>query len=395
MKSIGRMVNIEEAERILDEWPRQPVEEEIPLAAVLGRILARDIASPFDMPPFDRSAMDGYAVFSGDRSEKFRVAAALAAGDVPPAPLKEGECVRIMTGAMLPAGADRVVRREIAVEQEGFMRITGEDPADNIRRKGEDLAAGQILLPRGSPVRSREMAILASAGLGIIPVYKRPVTGIATTGSELLEPGTPLREGLIYNSNAVSLGAQIGEVGAESRFFGTVPDEEEALLSSLESFFQNCDLLILSGGVSAGDYDYVPQALRSAGFRLHFEKIAVQPGMPTVFGTRDEKVVFGLPGNPVSTFVIFEILIKPFLFRMMGHEYKPFFIRGTLEEDYRRKNAARTAFIPVLYNAGKVRIIPYHGSAHLLALHSANALISVPRGVLEIPAGSVLDVRQI
>lgn len=387
------MLNIKEAEEILHGWPLQTKEEEIELSECSGRVLSQDVTSSVDMPPFDRSAMDGYAIISSDKSERFKILETLAAGDLPKMPIHPGECSRIMTGAMLPTGADRVVKREVTAEEEGFMRLTGEDPNDNIRRRGEDLFKSSVMIRKGSRIRPQEAALLASSGLKRICVCKKPVVGILTTGSELVEPGGSLRSGQIYNSNATSIAAQIQAMGAESRPFGTVPDEEEAIRSAIESLLPACDLLILSGGVSAGDYDFVPAALRSLGVTLHFEKVSVQPGMPTVFGTREEKCFFGLPGNPVSTFVIFEIFIKPFLFRMMGHEWTPLLIRATLEEAYRRKNAARAAFIPVLYHEGRVSLLPYHGSAHLLALSRANALMLVPQGILEISAGRSVDVR--
>jgi molybdopterin molybdotransferase len=387
------MLSMEDAWKILSGWPLQTKEEEIELSGCSGRVLSQDVVSSVDMPPFDRSAMDGYAISSTDNSEKLRIIETLAAGDLPEMPLHPGECSRIMTGAMLPTGADRVVKREVTTEEEGFMRLTGEDPNDNIRRRGEDLCKGSAILRKGSLIRPQEAALLASAGLNRVYVCKKPVVGIITTGSELMEPGKSLRPGQIYNSNAVSIASQIQGMGAESRLFGTVPDEEEAIRSAIESLLPSCDLIILSGGVSAGDYDFVPGVLRSLGVILHFEKVAVQPGMPTVFGTRGEKCFFGLPGNPVSTFVIFEIFIKPFLFRMMGHEWTPLVFRAVMEEPYRRKNAERAAFIPVLYRDGAVSLLSYHGSAHLLALSCANALMEVPQGILEIPAGRFVDVR--
>jgi len=389
------MLSIKEAEEILHGWPLQTKEEEIELSECSGRILSQDVASSEDMPPFDRSAMDGYAFISSDNSERFKILETLAAGVFPKMPIHPGECSRIMTGAMLPPGADRVVKREVTAEEDGFMRLTGEDHNDNIRRRGEDLCQGSVMIRKGSRIRPQEAALLASSGLKRIYVCKKSVVGILSTGSELVEPGESLRSGQIYNSNATSIAAQVQAMGAESRSFGTVPDKEEAIRSAIEGLLPACDLLILSGGVSAGDYDFVPAVLRSLGVTLHFEKVAVQPGMPTVFGTRGEKCFFGLPGNPVSTFVIFEILIKPFLFRMMGHEWAPLLIRATLEDPYRRKNAERTAFIPIIYNEGRASLLPYHGSAHLLALSRANALMQLPQGVLEISAGSSVDVRPI
>ena len=154
-------------------------------------------------------------------------------------------------------------------------------------------------------------------------------------------------------------------------------------------------MVIFSGGVSEGDYDFVPGILKNSGFELHFDKVAVKPGKPTVFATRKHDIVFGAPGNPVSTFVIFEIFIKPFLYRMMGHEFKPVYKQGILKNDLSRKRANRSAFIPVLYKSGEVKPLPYHGSAHIFALNRADGLVCIPKGIEKIPAGSTVNVRSI
>jgi molybdopterin molybdotransferase len=209
----------------------------------------------------------------------------------------------------------------------------------------------------------------------------------------LADPGAPLAPGQIYNSNYYSLAAQICALGVEPLAMGRVADNGEATMTAIASHLEECDVMILSGGVSAGDFDFVPAAMKEAGFTLHFKKISVQPGMPTVFANRKDMIAFGLPGNPVSTFVIFEIFIKPLLLRLMGHIYRPLVQPAVLTSAFRRSAAERTAFVPVNCRDGKAELIVYHGSAHLHALSQANALLRIPSGQLAIPAGSTVNVR--
>lgn len=387
------MISLGDAEKAILDFPVSPSLDRVPLAEAAGRILAEDVFSPRDIPEFDRSAMDGYAYISGDPSASFRVVETIAAGTVPRAVIMPGQCAKVMTGAMLPAGANRVVRREYASEKNGVMRIVTEDGNLNVRRRGEDLQAGKLVLARGIRLRPAQVALLASLGSDSAAVGRRPRVGIITTGSELAEPGEELGRGQVYDSNSFSLSAQVREAGATPLILGRVADDEEATIKAIVAALDECDVLILSGGVSAGDFDYVPRAMENAGFIPLFAKVAVQPGMPTVFAARGEKCAFGLPGNPVSTFVIFEILIKPLLQRMMGHGELPPWLSAILTAEFTRSSAERTAFVPVVLRSGRAEILPYHGSAHLHSLARANGLMRVPAGQKVIAAGSSVDVR--
>jgi len=387
------LLSVDEAEKILSAFPVQVIAESQPLLASQNRYLAADIHSPLAMPEFDKSAMDGFAYISADGSSAYQIIETIAAGTPPRLAVTPGHCSRIMTGAMLPAGADRVVKRECTREANGSMTITAEDRNRNIRRKGEDLQAGQLVLAAGEPLRAAQIALLASLGMAEVPTARPPRVGILTTGSELVDPGTPLAPGQIYNSNSYSLAAQLQETGAQAVLLGRVDDNAAATVEAIASALEHCSVLILSGGVSAGDFDFVPAALTAAGFTLHFEKISVQPGMPTVFGSRGDKIAFGLPGNPVSTFVIFEIFIKPLLLRLLGHAYRPLVQPAMLTTDFSRSHGGRTAFVPVSCREGRADLVPYHGSAHLHSLSQANALLRVPAGLTAIKAGSTVDVR--
>jgi molybdopterin molybdotransferase len=387
------LISVDEAEKIIAAFPASIKSETVPLLAAQNRVLAADIHSPFAMPEFDKSAMDGYAYIAEDRSPVFKIIETIAAGTPPRLAVTPGYCAKIMTGAMLPAGSDRVIKRECTLEENGFMKITAVDGNRNIRCKGEDIQAGQQVLTKGSILQAAQIALLASLGISEVPIARPPRVGIITTGSELAEPGSPLGPGQIYNSNYYSLAAQVRAIGAEPSALGRSADDLEATTTLIVARLAKCDVLILSGGVSAGDFDYVPMSMKEAGVTLHFEKIAVQPGMPTVFGSRGEKFIFGLPGNPVSTFVIFEIFIKPLLLRLMGHASQPLIIPAVLTEAYTRSNGTRTAFVPVRYSQGLATVLAYHGSGHLHALSRANALLRVPAGQLSIPAGNTIDVR--
>ena len=387
------LIGVEEAEKIIASFPVTPQNETAALLTAQNRFLAQDIASPLAMPEFNKSAMDGYAYISGDDPPTFKIIETIAAGTPPRLAVTPGHCAKIMTGAMLPPGADRVVKRECTREEKGFMKIIAENRNRNIRFQGEDVQAGQTVLSKGTLLQAAQIALLASLGLAEVPVACAPRIGIITTGSELIEPGGSLQPGQIFNSNFYSLAAQIKALGAVPLALGHSADDLEATTTLITARLGECDMLILSGGVSAGDFDYVPAAMKKTGIALHFEKIAVQPGMPTVFGSRGDKIVFGLPGNPVSTFVIFEIFIKPMILRLLGHAFQPLVLPAQLTEGFRRSQATRTAFIPVHYQDGQAAIVSYHGSAHLHALSRANALLRVPAGQLSIPAGSSVHVR--
>jgi molybdopterin molybdotransferase len=387
------MISVQEAEKRIASFYAPVRIETVPLTRALGRILARDMLSPFAMPEFDKSAMDGFAYAAADRGPAYEIIETIAAGTPPLRTVRSGQCARIMTGAMIPAGADRVVKRECTREENGMMTIVCEDRNSNIRRRGEDLEAGQLAMARGTWLRPAQIALLASLGLAEIPAAEPLRVAVITTGTELVDPGASLLPGQIYNSNSFSLAAQIRALGAVPLPRGRVIDDAAAIVRAIHSAMDECDVLILSGGVSAGDFDFVPGAMKEAGFTLHFEKIAVQPGMPTVFASRGDKAAFGLPGNPVSTFVIFEVFIKPLILRLMGHHFQPLICRANLKDAYRRRQAERGLFLPLAIENGTAAIVSYHGSAHLHALSRANGLLFIPAGQIEVCAGSTVDVR--
>lgn len=390
------MITLAEAEAILNRVSFAPGTERVALLESLGRVLAEDIVSPIAMPPFDKSAMDGYAVRSGDDAERFTIVETIAAGAIPLKPILPGQCARIMTGAMLPPGADRVIKFELTREEDQFMIPTGRDDGGNICFLGEDIRPGDVVVKRGALIRPQEIGIMASVGFPKAPVFLKPKVGIVATGSEIVPPGQPLERGKIYNSNAYSIAAQVFRCGAEVVIGRSVEDEEQRMADVLEEMIRAMDMVLISGGVSMGDFDFVPGVLRTLGVDLLFKSVAIQPGKPTVFGRRGKTVVFGLPGNPVSTFTIFEIFVRRILYKMAGHDYMPEIRPGRLAKDYRRKHAERNLFTPVFIDeSGLVHAITYHGSAHFSSLALSNALLPVAAGVMEMKAGTEVYVRQV
>jgi molybdopterin molybdotransferase len=372
----------------------RPQQEEISLTDALGRVLAREIYSTIDSPPFSKAAMDGYAVSQGDKSKSFRVVETIAAGNIPLREIKEGECARIMTGAMMPAGTDKVIRVEYTAEKEGRVSLIRDEPDSNIILKGENLKKGEtVLQPR--VLKVQDLGILASLGKDRVKVVIPPTVGIITTGTELRRPGEELKPGEIYNSNGYQLMAHLATVGSPHRYYGTISDEPEEIREKILTAMDENDIVLLSGGVSMGEFDFVPAVLKENGVDIKFHRIAFKPGKPTLFGTKGETFVFGLPGNPVSTFVIFEVFVKVLIYRWQGIDYEPAYKRAKLTENIKRRNTERVEMLPVRVTGDKIELLNYHGSSHLNILSRANGLVRIERGVDFIKEGTELNVRQI
>ena len=326
-----------------------------------------------------------------------RVVEAIAAGQVPRKRIVPNVCAKIMTGAIVPEGADCVVQVE-HTEQTGAetIRFTHSDPRNNICPQGEDMRAGDVVLRKGTRIQPQHIAMLATVGCVEPLVARQPEVGVIPTGNELVEPDRTPGPSQIRNSNGYQLCSQVGAAGAIAKHYGVAGDTEEALGEVIRRAGRENDVLLLSGGVSMGDFDLVPGVLRKSGVELLFEKVAVKPGMPTVFGVARDFFCFGLAGNPVSTFVVFEVLVKPFLFKLMGHEFRPFVSYQPLAAAIVRKRVERDTWMPVqLTPQGGVRAVAYHGPAHLNSLTCADGLICVPRGVKQIEEGTIVCVRQI
>ncbi|MBU4198725.1 MAG: molybdopterin molybdotransferase MoeA [Verrucomicrobia bacterium] len=391
------MITFEEAYEIVIRSARQIGSEQVELNHALRRILAEDVRSDLEMPPFNKSAMDGYACRRKDLDRELAVIETVAAGRIPTKPIRKNQCAKIMTGAMVPDGANWVVMVE-HTERSGSnsIRFTGGETSDNICYRGEDIRQGDLVLRRGELIRAQHMAVLASVGCVKPWVACRPRVGIMATGNELVEPVKKPRGAQIRNSNSYQLWAQVAAVEGIPTYYGIAEDTEESLDHTLKKAMAGNDVIIVSGGVSVGEFDLVPGILRKNRFKLLFEALAVKPGKPTVFGVMKDVVCFGLPGNPVSTFNLFELLIKPFLYKMMGHEFRAPVIPMRLKQAVSRKKTNRASWIPVAADKdGWVEPVAYHGSAHVNALCGAVGLIYLPIGAGKIPKGAVVNVRPI
>jgi molybdopterin molybdotransferase len=392
----SKMISFEQAIKIIMELVQPLDKERIDIDKSLNRILVEDVVSDIEMPPFNKSAMDGFACRRTDLSNKLTIIETIPAGYVPKKKISKNKCAKIMTGAVVPEGADCV----IMVEHAEFIsynqiRFTGEFTADNICSRAEDVKKGEVVLAKGTRIRPVHVALLAAVGCTKPLVSCQPKVGVIATGNELVEPYIKPNFSQIRNSNSSQLSTQISNMGICPIYYGIASDEEQAIDSMLRKAISETDVILLSGGVSMGDFDLVPKVLRQNNIKLAFEKIAIKPGKPTVFGFSDESFFFGMPGNPVSTLVIFEIMVKPFLYKMMGHDFKPVIMQKKLTQAISRKRTERKSCIPVVFENDKIKPIEYHGSAHIKAMCDADGIVEIPVGISEIKEGTIVDVRQI
>jgi molybdopterin molybdotransferase len=311
----------------------------LPLADALGRVLAEDQIARFDIPPCDYSAMDGYAFCTADvGQQELRAEGFLPAGQMGQEAFTPGTAIRIMTGAPIPPGCDTVVQLEDLQVSDGLLQFTKPFSAgDNIRRAGEDLQQGQRAVTAGTVLRFQEIALLSAMNLGSVPVYAPLRVAILATGDELLEPGSERRPGMIINSNSNALAAQVREAGAEPLLMGIAADQPEVTRERLQACL-SADLVLVTGGASAGDHDYVKPALLELGGSMLFDGVNIKPGKPFGMGMVQGRPVFSLPGNPVAAMVIFELFVRPMLLQAMGRQniYRPS-VQAVLTESARNK----------------------------------------------------------
>jgi molybdopterin molybdotransferase len=391
------MITFEEAFRIVTEAAFRTGKEEVKITDAAGRALAAPVRSDMDMPPWNKSAMDGYACRHQDLGSELTVIETVAAGVMPEKTVVPGTCSRIMTGAAVPQGADYVFMLEDTEEKEdGRVRFTGKPGNDNIAKAAEDCFAGQTVLKPGRYIKPQEIAVMAVVGATFVTVSCKARVGVISTGNELVEPEKVPAGAQIRNSNASQLMAQVARAGAEGRYYGIARDEEASIAELLTRALEENDVVLISGGVSFGDFDLVPRVMRSLGLTIHFDQVAMQPGKPLTFCTGEKKAVFGLPGNPVSTFVQFEVMVRPFIDRMAGVTVEEPKMLMPLAADYSRKRAERLAWVPFTVTpAGEAKPVEYHGSAHITALTGAWGFIAIPRGQSWIQKGEMVSVRQI
>jgi len=368
--------------------------ESVDLHTAIGRVLSENVISDIDMPPFNKAAMDGFAICESDIENELTIIETVAAGQTPAKKVELGTATKIMTGAPVPEGADFVIQVELSeMVGENKVRFTGH-PRNNIIALAEDVKTGDVVLKKGQKIDARHIAVLASVGCNKPKVYKQPKVGIISTGNELVEPQNSPSLSQIRNSNGHQLVAQALQCNALVEYFGIVEDDYKKTYNAIKNGIDTCDILLLTGGVSMGDFDFVPKIMTDLGINILFDRVAVQPGKPTTFGKKGDKFIFGLPGNPVSSFVQFEIFVKPLLKKITNQQHKPNLIKLPLGKDFSRKKSERKSLIPInISNSSEVFTTEYHGSAHIYALPNADGLAIIEKGVKELKKGDLVDVR--
>ena len=397
------MLSVDEArQRMLDTIPVLPAETREILNCT-GYVLAEALHAEENIPPFDNSAMDGYAVRAADvegATEEdpvvLSVVETVAAGYAPTQQVAAGQAARIMTGAMMPEGADAVVMQEVTQQDENKVKIfESVDKTDNVRFTGESVAEGQQVMGIGKHLRPPEISMLASLNCAEVSVYRSPTVAIVSTGDELTPLGEPLEPGKIRDSNRYGLYAQVEEAGGIPIDMGIAPDDEAETERIFRTALVKADALITSGGVSVGEHDVVKTVLAKLG-EINFWRVAMKPGKPQAYGIADGKPIFGLPGNPVSSLVVFELFVRPALLKMAGHTelLRPTF-KATLTEAVTNRDGRVNYMRAILKESDgqyTAETTGPQGSGILHSLVLANGLITIPSGVT-LRAGEAVDAQ--
>ena len=394
------MISVQKAyDIVLDKTPVLG-NEQVALQHTLKRILAEDIYSDINMPPFDRAMMDGYAVRAADTANapvNLKNIGFIAAGSVADFELQAGECAKIMTGAPLPKGADAVRQVELveSVDGETVRILESVLPTQNISPFACEVAEGDKVLTSGSFINPAVIGLLASQGKTHVQVKRQPSIMILATGDELVEPAVKPKPGHIRNSNSYALAALCAQMGLQAELLGIARDTRESVRDKIKQGLQ-ADVLLISGGVSMGDLDFVPEIFKELNLAIHFEKVAIKPGKPTVFAGYENGIVFGLPGNPISGTTIFEVLVKPALRKMQGYPtYHNQYVEAQLVRDF-KNNSGREAFHPAKtwIENGRLFVEPLNtkGSADVASYTKCNALLNCPLESKELKAGAMCKV---
>jgi molybdopterin molybdotransferase len=390
---VADLLSMQEAQRLILERVRPLPSERVPLAETSGRVLAEGALAVVDLPPFPSSAMDGFALRAADTPGELPVVFRIAAGRPASRPLEAGEAMAIATGGVVPEGADAVIPLEYVVEHDNELVVPEPVPdGANIRPRGGDVAAGDAVLAVGTRIGAAQVGALAAAGIASVACARRPRAAVLATGTELRRPGEQLAPGEIYESNGLILAAQLASAGATVAGPVTVPDDEETHRTALERALE-ADVVITSGGVSVGPHDLVRKVEAELGVEEVFWRVAVKPGKPLAFGVRGSTLVFGLPGNPVSSLVGFELFVRPAVLALQGVvDPLPPFEPGRLAAPLRR-NAQRDELVraQATTDGENVTLEPLGGQeSHMIVRAAgANALVLVPRGDGTLEQGSV------
>ena len=389
------MISLAQARVLIAENILPLAPSPVALEMAFGRVLCEDIRADADLPAFDRSAMDGYAVALDDNSQNFRIVGEIQPGVEPKIKIQRGECVRIFTGAQIPEGATQVLMQENVRIENGFIIPTQPSRTTHIRRRGEDARQGDLLLPAGTCLGAGELALLASLGVVSPKIFPPVRVAHFTTGSELVPPSATPRQGQIRDSNSTLVGAFVRQFGGEISRQEIVPDNFEFLRTAVERDEDNFDLLLVSGGASVGDYDFGKKLLSALGFTIHFEKISLRPGKPLVFAKRGAQVAFILPGNPVSHFVTLHVAVRLALEKFSDVNASWPLAKFRLAQDFEFRPDVRETFWParVEIRDGElvVRALRWQSSGDVTGLTGANALIQFAGNSHAPKAGEVVQ----
>ena len=395
------MISVRDGQnRILAQIDRSTAPEILPLTSALGRVLVENARAPFDVPPTDNSAVDGYAVGATDipasGTRELTVVADLPAGAVFPGALATGQAVRIMTGAPIPTGADTVYPQEIVERSGSHVRVGPIERGINVRHRGEDVIAGTVVIPGGSVLRPQELGLLASLGHTQALVAQRPRVALLSTGDEVAEPGTPRKPGQIYDANRFTLRGVVEQCGGSVTDLGIVPDERDVLRAQLLEASRIADVVMTSGGVSVGIYDLVKAVLGEIG-GIDFWQVAMQPGRPLAVGRIGDAHFFGLPGNPVASSLTFMLFVRPALFKLAGRRRLfPEAWQARAMEPMRKKTGRREFKRGVLKFADggwEVRTTGPQGSGILSSMVTGNCLIVLEEDRGDVAAGEAVTVE--
>jgi molybdopterin molybdotransferase len=390
------MIPVSEARRLIDENCRRSRGETLPLIEALDRALFEDVLSPIDTPPFDQSAVDGYAFTFSDWKKKHRmdVPGEVQAGNVYGTEIKSAQAIRIFTGAPLPKGLDTVVMQE-KVEVQGEQVMIRDEMlvgGANVRKQGSQTKAGDIALKKGHRMTPASISFLAGLGIVEVPVFALPQIRIIVTGKELVSPGNKIKDGQIYESNSFALRTALRAMGMATVAVEVVPDDEQAIMKAIRSAL-DADIVILTGGASVGQYDLVPSSLEKCGVKKVFHKVKQKPGKPFYFGTYVDVLVFGLPGNPAAVLSCFYEYITPAIGRFTGRQYQKR-LKMILAHDFQRKPGL-TQFMKGKTKGNTVFILDHQESYLMNSFSHADALVELDENREVLTKGDLVDVLMI
>jgi len=358
-----------------------------------GLAIAEDIFSPLDIPAFDQSSMDGYAVYAEDIRKPLVVQGIIAAGHAQPETLRRGHAMRIFTGAPLPAGSDTIVMQEKVIVGPSGIQVTDLeiDKGTHVRKSGSEIKKGEIVVKKGTVITAPVAGLIASLGISSVKVYPSLAVSIMATGNELQFPGQPLEAGKVYESNNWFLTAALKPYADPMRSAMYVKDSLEIMQRVLSENLKSCDLVIVTGGVSVGDYDFVRRAADQAGILCKFHRVKQKPGKPLYFGVKENKVIFGLPGNPASVVSCFYEYVLPAI-RFMLHLPEEELLQARLKDDF-KKVKGLTQFLKAYYANGDVEILEAQESYRLRSFATANCLVALDENRLNYEKGEMVTVR--